>query len=59
MVNGDSTKRFIDRPEQYLPYFESIPLSVDCFVYTAEEVDSGRHPIAATAIEHGTVLYER
>ena len=58
IVDG-STERFIDRPSRYLPYFESIPLDVDCFVYTAEEIDSGRHPIAAAALQHGTVLYKR
>lgn len=59
IVIDGSTERFIDRPSNYLPYFESIPLDVDCFVYTAEEIDSGRHPIAETANRHGKVLYNR
>ncbi len=59
IVIDSSSERFIDRPSNYLPYFESIPLDVDCFVYTAEEIDSGRHPIAETAHRHGKVLYNR
>ena len=59
LIIDSSSERFIDRPDRYLPYFESIPLGVDCFVYTVEEINSGKHPVAETVLRDGKVLYER
>jgi len=49
----------IDRPVRYLPYFDKIPMGVDCFVYTVEEIKSGKHLVAETVLKDGTVLYKR
>lgn len=38
---ADSSKRFIDRPDEFRKYFEGLGLSVDLFVYTQEEIARG------------------
>lgn len=59
LITDRNTERFIDRPSPYIPYFQHIPMSVDCFVYSVEEIQSGNHSIPVTAIKTGTVLFER
>ena len=51
--------RFLDSASEYLSYFQSISLDVDCFVYTEEEVHSGNHPMVFTAFETGITLFQR
>lgn len=55
----NSNERFIDRSSHYLPYFQTLPMDVECFVYTNKEVRSGNYPIIMTALEKGIVLFER
>lgn len=59
LITECNNERFIDRPPRYLSFFQDIPMSVDCFVYSVEEIQSGKHPLAQTAIRMGTVLFER
>ena len=39
IVVKDSTKRFIDRPIDFAPYFRNIGVEVDLFVYTRKEIE--------------------
>jgi predicted nucleotidyltransferase len=59
LIVDSSEERFIDRPTSYFPYFHLLPIGVDCFVFTREEVQSGQHPIIRTATQQGFVLFER
>ncbi len=59
LITDRDSERIIDRPAHYLPYFEHIPMGVDCFVYTKEELESRKYSIPRTAIDRGKVLFER
>lgn len=52
-----SERRWIDRPLDYIGYFEGVGMPVELFCYTTEEAD--RTPLAARALEHGTLLARR
>lgn len=39
LVLSSSSKRFLDRSLQFLPYFEDVGLPVDLFCYTEEELE--------------------
>ncbi len=58
LIIDSSDERFIDRPTIYLPYFQQLPMGVDCFVFTREEVQSGKHQIIGTANRQGVVLFK-
>ena len=59
LIIDKSAERFIDRATHYMPFFSALPMGVDCFVYTQDELSSGKHPITRNALEKGTVLFER
>jgi predicted nucleotidyltransferase len=59
LVVKRSEERFIDRPDTYRQYFRSIPMDVDCKVYTVGEIKSGNHPLAETALKGGLVLFDK
>ena len=58
IVVSDSTERSVDRPGRFIDYFGAIDLDKDLFVYTEQEIASGRIRLADTALETGWVLYE-
>lgn len=56
VVEG-SEKRFIDRPEEFRPYFEEVDVEVDLFVYTREEISET--PFAGMiSSKSGCIVYE-
>lgn len=59
LIVDDCADRFIDRPAQYRRHLESLPMDVDCFVYSNVEISSSSHPLAKTAIDHGEVIFSR
>jgi predicted nucleotidyltransferase len=59
VITDPMNTRMIDRASPYLPYFDKVPLPVDCFVYTQKEVQSGKHPVSRTAIKSGVILFEK
>ena len=59
LIIEQSEERFIDRPDTYRQYFASIPMDVDCKVYTVGEMKSGNHPLAETALQRGLVLIDK
>jgi len=52
-----SERRWIDRPLDYIGYFEGVGMPVELFCYTTEEAE--RTPLAARALESGTPLARR
>ena len=52
-----SEKRFLDRPLDYLPYFEDLRVPIDIFCYTEEEAT--RVPLAREIREKGLLLAKR
>jgi predicted nucleotidyltransferase len=50
IVVKDSAKRFIDRPIDFLPYFQNIGVEVDLFVYTRKEIEGH------TALLHARII---
>ncbi len=39
IIVNNSTKRFIDRPLDFVEYFQNIGIEVDLFVYTRKEIE--------------------
>ena len=39
IIVKDSTKRFIDRPNDFSEYFQNMGVEVDLFVYTRKEIE--------------------
>ncbi|OQX81525.1 MAG: hypothetical protein B6D56_02320 [Candidatus Omnitrophica bacterium 4484_70.1] len=51
-----SSKRFIERPLEFIDYFKEIPLGVDLFVYTEEEVERKNNPFLSYILSSGKSL---
>ena len=54
---SESARRPLDRPLDYLPYFDDVGLGVDLFIYTPEE--SERIPLARSALARARPLWQR
>lgn len=52
-----SERRFVDRPLDFLPFFEDVGLSVDLFCYTKDEMRN--NSFAIKAFEEARTLAER
>jgi predicted nucleotidyltransferase len=54
---SSSPRRFLDRPLDYLPYFEGLGIGVDLFCYTPEE--AAETPHATGALAKSVALWDR
>ncbi len=54
---ANSSKRFIDRPDEFRKYFEGLGLTVDLLVYTQEEI-AQESPFIERALRRGECLIE-
>ena len=54
---SESARRSLDRPLDYLPYFDAVGLGVDLFVYTPAEAE--RIPLARGALARARPLWQR
>jgi predicted nucleotidyltransferase len=52
-----SERRWIDRPLDFIGYFEGVGMPVELFCYTEQEAK--RTPLARRALEHGLPLARR
>jgi predicted nucleotidyltransferase len=52
---ANSSKRFIDRPDEFREYFEGVGFNVDLLVYTQEEIAQGL-PFIERALRCGECL---
>ena len=52
-----TNRRFLDRPLDYLPYFEDAGMGVDLFCYTPEEAE--RTPLGAGGLAKSLPLLDR
>jgi predicted nucleotidyltransferase len=59
VVVDESDERCIDRSDRFYPYFRSIPLGFDIFVYTQAEIEKADNPLARRAIASGIELFIR
>jgi predicted nucleotidyltransferase len=59
MLVRNEPGRFIDRGSVYQPYFRDIGLGVDVFVYTIDELNTRKPPIAMAALSKGKLLFQR
>ncbi len=59
LIVEETTERFIDRSLHYLPYFRTLPMGVDCFVYTQTEIQSGNQTLSLSALKNGETVFER
>ncbi len=53
----EASRRFIDRPLEFAPYFSGVGMPVELLCYTAEE--AARVSFARRALERGTLLAGR
>jgi predicted nucleotidyltransferase len=58
LIVNQSKKRFIDRPEGFLDYFQNVGLGVDLFIYTPEELNAGI-PWLNQILKQGRCLFRR
>lgn len=58
IVVRHSDKRFIDRADDFISYFENIGMNVDLFVYTNKEAESGSD-FLDKAISKGRCIFSR
>lgn len=56
LVLKNDPRRFIDRIQHYLDFFDTLGLATDIFPYTVDELNN---PLARTAILSGKILFER